>query len=295
MIDRIARRYLASRIDYSRVDRIQEAPWVKTRYAGKSWFSTAVQIWNRDGSRQSGFGTDRSPARAGIKALAEALERDTIAKNQMSGGVASSGVAMGLGQTPAAKRAHDELVERDAYLRWTLGLTDVVRVLRDDTSVSLQFRSEEPSVVVAGVADLTNNCLPFGLGTGPDWESARLKATAELVASLVRHQNQGRTCEQGGGTTGGDSQHQRLHLLTLNPTTRAAWISGKWPRRASQIPTFCSEQAAVSTTTFLPVLALRRSERRIPPHLRWVTAIAQDSRFLKWTPEFLEQNAIPLG
>ena len=189
--------FLDRLVDSRIVRSIEYSERLTVELCGNEYFHFSCRLPEVPGG--IGFGVSRIPQVAKGKAFMEALERGA---SQSRG----HGTAAHLGVNAAKRGAYQEMIERDSFIRWMLGLSGSERVeLSGDVSI-VWIPSLDPEIVVTLAAYRGFDCVPFGLGAGQNSELAQERALEELSLSLIRHQV--RSCDDDSSLYG------RLHANT---------------------------------------------------------------------------------
>jgi hypothetical protein len=166
----------------------------------------AQAIWVGVRSQQypgiSGHGVSDDPQAATLKALMELVERKASAQ------VTANGFGAHFSLKAAKRKARQEALERDAWIRFICSSELPRRVEQIDNLTILEINCADPRLSVVAAWQDGFDCIPFGLGAALTYREARLSALQELGLSLIRHKSE----ECSATNPNADSLHQRTRL-----------------------------------------------------------------------------------
>ncbi len=139
-----------------------------------------------------GYGVDVDQKLSQVKAFMESVERFATESCEKS----FNGVAAHWLPWRASNSAYAEALERDAALRWMLGLVTPSQSEFIGNSFILEIPTLDVSyhLVIVGIIDDPHfACIPMGMGCGQSVDVAKTKAKNELLLAVRRHA--ARSCE----------------------------------------------------------------------------------------------------
>jgi len=169
------------------VDRMEIKASSKIHFMGNSFYYTSAEVY-RQGTGNLGFAVSKSRLESAGKAVMEAYERS------VDSGQEYAGFASGFSRQRTRLRALNEALERDTYLRWYTGYVEAHSEHKAQGVRTVFVRDIFGVGFLAICMSADASCVKFGLGFGADTGKAHERAYNELVLSHIRHLSRGR-CE----------------------------------------------------------------------------------------------------